>query len=375
MSADPPSPAPTPPPEVLRAGAQRRFNYNVEVVGSCNLRCPSCPVGNMPPSRRARPQGLMDPALFAEIVRKIVRESPGRETKVSLYDWGEPTLHPELPRMIRLLREHGVRSRVSSNLNVEKPLEEVVRADPDEFHISLSGAFQENYGRTHATGDIETVRSNIRQLAHWKRVHGARTRFVIGFHGYRHNLDRDLPAMRALADEVGFAIEPIVAQLFPLEKRLAWLRRRAGRGGPADAWTEGVAIDPSDEAVVSLLMVTPEQTDDWYRGLSPRQRAAFGTDCERRSRKLSVQVDGAVSLCCVTFDPRFRPGTHFLDHTHEEIQRSRYAHDFCRVCMENGLHVLPGGWRQRLARAARGLGASARPARAVLRLLDRRPAP
>jgi pyruvate-formate lyase-activating enzyme len=371
----PPGPAasapPVPPAEALRPRAQRRFNYNVEVVGSCNLRCPSCPVGNMAGALRERPRGLMDPALFEEIVRKIVRESPGRETKVSLYDWGEPTLHPDLPDMIRLLRAHGLRSRVSSNLNLDKHLEEVVRADPDEFHVSLSGAFQDSYGRTHAGGDVETVRANLRQLARWKRLHGARTRFVIGFHGYRHNLDRDLAAMRALADEVGFAIEPVVAQLFPLEKRLAWLRR-AGRGGAPDAWTRGLAIDARDEALVELLLVTPEQTDDWYRGLSARARAALGADCERRSRKLSVQVDGAVALCCVTFDPRFRPGTRFLDHAHEEIQRSRYAHDFCRVCMEHGLHVLPGGWRQRLARAARGLGAPARPARALLRLLERR---
>lgn len=369
-------PAPVPPPEALRPGQQRRFNYNVEVVGSCNLRCPSCPVGNMASARRARPRGLMELALFEAIVRKIVRESPGRTTKVSLYDWGEPTLHPDLPRMIEILRAHGLRSRVSSNLNVEKPLDEIVRAAPDEFHISLSGFHQENYGQTHATGDVEDVKSNIRQLALLQRRYGTRTRFVIGFHGYRHNLARDLPAMRRLAEEVGFSIEPVVAQLFPLEKRLAWLRRRSGRGGGEDEWTRGIDIDAADERIVDLLLVKPEQTDAWFRGLPPRRRDALFGDCERRSRKLSVQVDGATALCCVTFDPRFRPGTHFLDHSHEEIQRSRYAHPFCAVCMENGLHVLPGGLLQRLARTAiRGGRLAAGPARRLVDRVARRAAP
>jgi pyruvate-formate lyase-activating enzyme len=316
----------------------------------------------------------MDLALFAQIVEKIVLESPGRETKVSLYDWGEPSLHPDLPRMIELLRAKGLRSRVSSNLNVEKTLDDIVRADPDEFHISLSGFFQENYGRTHATGDVEIVRANIRHLAALKARHGARTRFVIGFHAYRHNLDRDLPAMRELAAEVGFEIEPVVAQLFPVEKRLAWLRRSAGQA--EDAWTEGVEITAEDERLVDLLLVTPEQSDAWFRQLPPRKLAPAMADCERRIRKLSVQVDGGVGLCCVTFDPRFRlEEVSFLDQSHAEIQRARYAHDFCRVCMENGLHVLPGGFRQQLARAASRTPWIARPAGALLRLLERRSAP
>jgi MoaA/NifB/PqqE/SkfB family radical SAM enzyme len=315
----------------------------------------------------------MDLALFESIVDKIVLESPGRKTKVALYDWGEPSLHPDLPRMIELLRARGLHSRVSSNLNVEKTLDDIIRANPDEFHISLSGFFQENYGRTHATGDAETVHANIRHLAALKSRYGAQTRFVIGFHAYRHNLDRDLPAMRRLAAEVGFEIEPVVAQLFPIEKRLAWLRRRAGI--EEDEWTQGVEITAEDERLVELLLVTPEQSDEWFRGLPERKLAPAMVDCERRTDKLSVGVDGGISLCCVTYDPRFRPDVQFLDHSHAEIQHIRYAHDFCRVCMENGLHLLPGGFRQRLARMAARTTGIARPARALLSLFERRPLP
>src|SRR5580704_9218285 len=37
----------------------------VDIVGGCNLRCPSCPVGNMPATN---PAGLMDMNLFASII-------------------------------------------------------------------------------------------------------------------------------------------------------------------------------------------------------------------------------------------------------------------------------------------------------------------
>jgi pyruvate-formate lyase-activating enzyme len=353
----------------------RRFSYNVEVVGTCNLRCPSCPVGNMGLGAGVgRPKGLMDPALFEAIVEKIVRESPGRKTTVAFYDWGEPTIHPELPRFIEILRGHGLRSRVSSNLNLDKRLEEIVKAGPDEFHISLSGFYEESYSQTHAAGRVDKVKANIRRLAAWKAQYGVGTRFVIGFHAYHHNLARDLPAMRALSQEVGFIIEPVVAQLFPIEKRLAYLRQRVALEGDVARWVAGIDVTAADEALVDLLLVKPEQSDAWFRGLPAWRKRPLMQDCERRTDKMSIRVDGSLALCCVTYDPRFTVGSSFLDATHDEIQRRRYADEFCGVCMENGLHLLPGGVRQRLARhSARSTAPTARLAGHILDY-TRRPA-
>ena len=73
----------------------RKYQYNVDVVGSCNLRCPACPVGNA--WGGTRPKGHMKVAYFEEVVKKIARETPSRTTTVALYDWGEPTIHPHLP--------------------------------------------------------------------------------------------------------------------------------------------------------------------------------------------------------------------------------------------------------------------------------------
>jgi MoaA/NifB/PqqE/SkfB family radical SAM enzyme len=69
------------------------FIYNIEVAGMCNLRCPSCPVGNTKATdlQEPRPKGLMQPSLFYKILEKIQRDHPhSAETLVRLYSWGEP---------------------------------------------------------------------------------------------------------------------------------------------------------------------------------------------------------------------------------------------------------------------------------------------
>ena len=92
----------------LRLQLQRRqaadFYYLVDVVGTCNLRCPSCPVGNY---ETPAVKGLMDFAYFEKLVLKAEAEVPGKRLFFDLYNWGEPALHPELPKFIAFLRRRG----------------------------------------------------------------------------------------------------------------------------------------------------------------------------------------------------------------------------------------------------------------------------
>jgi hypothetical protein len=286
------------------------------------------------------------------VVKKIARETPSRRTTVALYDWGEPTIHPHLPDLIGIVHQHGLRSKVSSNLNVEKTLEPIIKANPHEFHVSLSGFHQETYSRTHATGNIEMVKENIRRLRTYIDRFEAATRVVIGFHVYRHNFRNDLPAMRRLAKELGFEIDPIPAHLFPSEKRLVFRQRSRGE---TPLQGRAFEVTEQDEKLVDLLLVRPEEIDAWFRGRSRLRNWIDNRNCQRIEQKTSIRVDGSVPLCCVTYDPQFTAAPSFLDLPHEQIQRRRRQHPFCRTCMKYGLHLDPGGARQKLALAcARG---------------------
>jgi len=329
----------------------KHHQFNIEIAGNCNLRCPSCPVGNS--IAEGRPRGFMDVALFEQIVRKIVAETKGVGTLIALFDWGEPSLHPQLPEFLDIIHENGLRSRISSNLNVDLRLEPTINANPHEFHISLSGFYERNYSLTHRRGQIKKVIANMRHMRNLIDRYQARTRVVVGFHVYRHNVRDDLPAMRDLATELGFKIEPVIAQFFPIEKTLTYLEGLEGK----EPTLPHVRITPSDESLIDLLLVRPEETLDWWRSRPAVQRWWMGRGCERISNKTSVRIDGSLALCCATYDAGLKVDGHFLDLPHSEIQNRRRAHPFCATCSAYGLNLrASSGPQQKLAKKAKRLG-------------------
>jgi hypothetical protein len=66
---------------------KNKYQYSLEIVGSCNLRCPSCPVGNM--NTREVAKKMISKELFINIIDKISIETPVKNPTISLFDWGE----------------------------------------------------------------------------------------------------------------------------------------------------------------------------------------------------------------------------------------------------------------------------------------------
>ena len=61
----------------------------------------------------------------------------------------------------KYLNKKKLRSRISSNLNFEADFRSIVKSNPTEFKISISGFYKESYSKTHFRGDINKVKSNI----------------------------------------------------------------------------------------------------------------------------------------------------------------------------------------------------------------------
>ena len=77
--------------------------YFIDILGTCNLRCPSCAVGNMP---ALFAKGHMPTDRFASILNKIVGDTPNDATLfIDLYNWGEPLLHPHIGEIINLTKD------------------------------------------------------------------------------------------------------------------------------------------------------------------------------------------------------------------------------------------------------------------------------
>jgi MoaA/NifB/PqqE/SkfB family radical SAM enzyme len=293
------------------------WHFNVDVVAGCNLRCPSCPVGNSPGANTAR--GYMTPELLGEIVDKARAEC--ERVKFSLYNWTEPFLHPRLHEMVGAARSRGVRCGISSNFNIIRNIDAVMEANPTYLKMSVSGFTQESYGVTHEKGDIEVVKENMAIVAEAKRRARATTRLTVPFHRYLGNHE-DEERMRGYAESLGFEFNPAWAFLMPLEKALAF----------ADPETTDVTLTETDRAIIARLALPLDQ--------AIAESRTHPMPCKLRDEQMTIDCQGNVMLCCTVYDSeRYRLGS-YLDMPLEKLQALKYEHPQCESCMRNGLHVL-----------------------------------
>lgn len=122
------------------------MNMYIDIVGACNLSCPSCPMGN---SENLNFKKAMQLDMFRQIVEKAKREGV---RAIFLYNWTEPLVHPKIGEFIEIINAAGMNSGVSTNLNLAKNMEKALLAEPGFFRISLSGFYQETYAKGHVGG-------------------------------------------------------------------------------------------------------------------------------------------------------------------------------------------------------------------------------
>ena len=89
--------------------------YTVDILGSCNLKCASCPHSI---ENHNVPKGSMTFETFKSVFDKIINDSPAT-THLSLYSWGEPLLHPKIDKIVEYVHNYDVAVALSSNLSIK----------------------------------------------------------------------------------------------------------------------------------------------------------------------------------------------------------------------------------------------------------------
>lgn len=298
--------------------------YIIEIAGSCNLQCPSCPNGN---SREALPgrqpmRKLMELERFRAIIGRI-SQRPWHGGSVILYNWGEPLLHPQIGDMVRIAQAAGIPASISTNLNAVKHLEAAIRARPFHFKVSMSGLAQETYGIGHAGGDAGDVVANLRHLRTLIDAHAPGMAVEVSFHLYRHNL-HEVPAIRALTAELGFGLTLAIAYFAPHERILEMIATGGAR--------------PEDRDILDRLVLGVDQLLAHGRMHGARMRV-----CTTQMNQTIINPDGSVGLCCSVFDAAHNLAPDFLALPAAEVQRLKAESPFCARCVAEGLHVSFGG--------------------------------
>jgi len=300
--------------------------YLIDVVGTCNLRCPSCPVGNMSDSfiDAPRPKGFMELDKFKKIIDKILHEEKSN-FRIALYNWGEALLHPKISEITDFLNSKKISFDISTNLNVDCDLWGIIKSNPTLFRVSISGGYQNTYQKSHKGGDINLVISNLYRLRHLldraKKLNIAiNTNIQVYYHLYRDNCDDDIARVYNICTELGFNFSQGVAFMMPLEKVIYGL-------------VPGEKFSPQDQSTIDRMYL-PLDTQRMVGKLGKSQR------CVLKDTQTVINHDGSIATCCAVFDPSFFISDNFLDNNLNQIKELKEKSPICSPCMENGLHDL-----------------------------------
>ncbi|MFG6205852.1 radical SAM/SPASM domain-containing protein [Pseudomonas retamae] len=293
------------------------MNMYIDIVGACNLSCPSCPMGN---SENLNFKKAMQLDMFRQIVEKA--RSEGVRT-IFLYNWTEPLVHPKIGEFIEIINAAGMASGISTNLNLAKNMEKALLAEPSYFRISLSGFYQETYKKGHVGGDIEVVKQNMIALHEIKQRLGLSTRVDVYYHRYLDNIDEEA-LMREFSEGLGFVFTTGYSVMMPLEKTLAIVERDPSVTATDYETLKRLALPPYDD-LVNVMQQYPKQA------------------CQLKDNWLVIDCNGNTVLCCTIFNQSEYQVGKYLDMPLAELTQRKSTQqncvDMCNRCAKKGLHI------------------------------------
>jgi pyruvate-formate lyase-activating enzyme len=134
-----------------------------EISGVCQARCPHCCTGNR--SLKNHPSRFIPVNEFDKAVRHLSETGlVDGFTRIDLYNWGEPFLHPELLDILQVLADQEAKYRLSTNAGKYKKLPADLTQNLTRMTVTIPGFSQASYDRVHGL-NFDSVLRNIRQFA------------------------------------------------------------------------------------------------------------------------------------------------------------------------------------------------------------------
>lgn len=132
----------------------------IELTGACNLNCQHCIFAN-----RREENSILSP----EIIDQVIADLTSLNTANVFLSGGEPTLHPDLPAIIRRLKSSGIEQvTVLSNglLIDEKYAHSLKTAGVDQVRISIDGTTPTINDKIRGAGSWQYAMNALASLKH-----------------------------------------------------------------------------------------------------------------------------------------------------------------------------------------------------------------
>jgi len=174
------------------------FMLQIEPTNACNLQCPLCPVANNDLGRKPRNMKF-------EEYKSIIDDLESYLMILILWDWGEPFMNPDLPRMIRYASDRDIRTVTSTNahfLDDEAYVKAVLQSGLSTLIVAIDSARDDNYEAYRRRGKLNKALSGLRKVVEMKKKLGSDTLIHMRMVIMRHN-ENELWSLKRLAKEIG----------------------------------------------------------------------------------------------------------------------------------------------------------------------------
>jgi MoaA/NifB/PqqE/SkfB family radical SAM enzyme len=182
------------------------LEVSLESTAKCNLYCPMCP----------RHIFTFDNEnMDFELYKKIIRDCKDSVEFVWPYGIGEPMLHPNIFEMIRVTRDAGIRTGMSTNATMldDRRADMLLDCGLDYAIFAFDGATKETYEMYRTGATFEKTRQNILNFLEKKRQRNSPIYIVLQMVLLKENKD-EIDAYRKLwsvpgVDEIRFKRDEI----------------------------------------------------------------------------------------------------------------------------------------------------------------------
>ena len=256
----------------------------VEPTVRCDLACTFCHSQEL---RRAR----KSPDMTIEQFRHVIDELHFL-LGLGIVGMGEPTLHPDFPRMVEYANSKGICTQTVTNCN-RHTLEIsrlLVSTGLRQIRVSIDGATPEAYEKSRKGAQFERTIENLRRLVEYR---GSRRypRIIVQMLAFDYNY-HNIPDLARLCLSIG--VDELMIQGRPTD----W-----GKNGYVDQTVSRAATTAGNDYEKALNEA--KQIVTGSRLIFEDHRSHYSTDhpCRKPWSDLYVATTGDVVPCCTIADP------------------------------------------------------------------------
>jgi radical SAM protein with 4Fe4S-binding SPASM domain len=174
------------------------FYIMIEPTSRCNIKCSMCKRSLFGFNREEKD---MPYEKFTSIIDKLTSSLVG----IAFWNYGEPLLNSELPKMIKYVTKKGIISAVSTNglLLNQKNIIKLIKSGLKYLIIGIDGSSPEIYKQYRCGGNFELLKNNIKELCQIKENLGSKFPIIELQCVLMKNNEDDTANFFALSKELG----------------------------------------------------------------------------------------------------------------------------------------------------------------------------